>query len=302
MTKIFYQQEHEFNAKSLEKIAVANAIIEGMAAQGYTLTLRQLYYQFVAGGYEFGGKPFQNTQREYNNLGRLISDARLAGLVDWEAIDDTLRQVKNIAYDMGSAAEMLEDNRDGFQCDRWNGQPFAPEVWIEKDALVNVIQRPCWTWGVPYFSCRGYSSQSSLWRAGKRMIDYVRMGREPVVIFLSDHDPSGLDMERDVRERLAMFAEYPVEIRRVALTREQIESYDPPPNYAKVKDSRARGYIAEFGDKSWELDALKPSVIEGLVDSEIARVCDMDKYDERVQFEQGENEKIAEILDGLKGA
>jgi hypothetical protein len=76
---------------------------------------------------------------------------------------------------------------------------------IEKDALVGVIEDVCRQWDVPYFSCRGYASQSEMWGAGQRLLERIRSGRKVQVIHLGDHDPSGLDMSRDIRERLATF-------------------------------------------------------------------------------------------------
>lgn len=71
-----------FNRESRIIVDRANSIIAEYTARGLVVNLRQLYYQFVARGF------LPNTLRSYKNLGALISDARLAGLVDWEAITD----------------------------------------------------------------------------------------------------------------------------------------------------------------------------------------------------------------------
>ena len=90
------------------------------------------------------------------------------------------------------------------------------------------------------------------------------MEQIPVAIHLSDHDPSGVDMTRDLREKFELFGlRFPIE--RVALTMDQIRRYEPPPNYAKASDSRSEGYVKQYGTECWELDALDPSVIQSVL-------------------------------------
>ena len=136
-------------------------------------------------------------------------------------------------------------------------------MWIEKEALIGVVERPCVELDVPFFACRGYVSQSEQWRAGER----YRLGVPTVVLHLGDHDPSGIDMTRDNRERLWTFARSSeqVEVHRIALNMDQVEELDPPENPAKLTDSRAGDYVARFGNASWELDALPPDYIDRLI-------------------------------------
>ena len=147
---------------------------------------------------------------------------------------------------------------------------------MEKDALVGIISRISDQYMVPYFSCRGYVSQSELWSAAQRFIEYLENGQQVVVLHLGDHDPSGVDMTRDIKDRLALFTEYEyteqIEVRRIALNHDQIEAYGPPPNPAKFTDSRIHDYVAKFGHTSWELDALEPKVLVDLIEEHINQV------------------------------
>ena len=148
------------------------------------------------------------------------------------------------------------------------------EVWIEKDALLGVIEGICQEYRVPHFACRGNNSQSEQYRAGLQLREYLADNIRPVVLHLGDHDPNGLDMTRDNRDRLSTFAGAPVEVRRIALNMDQIERYRPPPNFAKKTDSRFEGYLREFGVHCWKLDALSPDVIAGLIRTEIEGMLD----------------------------
>lgn len=264
MPKIEYKAI-KFQQKSLDLISLVNQVVEEYQAQGYELTLRQAYYQLVARGY------IPNNERSYKNIGNLINDGRLAGLIDWHSITDRTRNLRRSSH-WNCPADVIASARYSYCLDKWAGQPNYVEVWVEKDALVDIVGQACSPLDTPYFSCRGYTSQSEMWSAAQRFIrqDY-RENR--FIIHLGDHDPSGIDMTRDIQERLAMFGA-DVYVKRVALTMNQIDTYSPPPNPAKITDSRASGYIERYGDESWELDALEPQVITNLISNEVTALRD----------------------------
>jgi hypothetical protein len=274
MPKIKYK-DFNFRAKALGMIQTANEIIAEYAAQGFDLTLRQLYYQFVSRDL------IPNTQKDYKNLGSIINDARLAGMIDWETIVDRTREVRSLSHWNGPE-EIIEAVSEQFNVDRWKGQKYRPEVWIEKDALVGVFERVCRELDVPLLSCRGYTSQSEMWGASQRMLRHRRGKQTPIVFHFGDHDPSGKDMSRDITDRLELFTNGSLKFERLALNMDQVEKYEPPPNPAKITDSRANAYIAEFGDESWELDALEPSVLEALVREAIEGIVDENLMEEAV--------------------
>lgn len=295
MPRICYKKRQPpFPLAHVVIIEQANEIIGELGAQGYTLTLRQLYYQFVARDL------IANKQTEYKRLGSIINDARLAGMIDWYAIEDRTRFLRGNAH-MDDPTEILESVPDALSLDRWEGQPHRVEVWIEKDALVGVIERPCRELDVPYFACRGYTSQSEQWRAARRLKRYQDNDQDCVVIHLGDHDPSGIDMTRDMGERFDMFAPAAVEVRRIALNIDQVEAYNPPPNPAKLTDTRAKGYIATYGDESWELDALEPSVIERMIRDVISEYIDEAIWQATADKEAAGRDKLREAIDQIIG-
>lgn len=177
-------KDKRFNSEHASIIQAANEIIEEYQDAGYSLTLRQLYYQFVSRDL------IPNTQRDYKRLGKIISDARLAGLIDWDAIEDRTRNVRTPTH-WESPEDIVRSCAAQFNFDCWGNQEFRPEVWIEKDALLGVIEPVCRRLEVPFFSCRGYTSQSELWSAGRRVQRWVQAGQTPVIIHLGDHRPFG---------------------------------------------------------------------------------------------------------------
>ena len=302
---------------SLAIIARANQICADYARQGYSLTLRQLYYQFVARGF------IPNKDTEYKRLGSIINDARLGGLLDWNYIVDRTRNVHSQSHwgngpeaaPEANARDFVESVMPQFRIEKWATQPTRMEVWIEKDALVDVIARPANGLDIPYFACRGYNSQSNAWAAARRIEGYFDENAERVVILhLGDHDPSGIDMTRDIEARFTEFLDGDgydsslLEIRRIALNMDQVRRYNPPPNPAKLTDSRVGGYLARFGDTSWELDALDPPTIDALIRGEVEaerdealwQVASVNESRGKAQLKAaGDNwPKVVEFLDG----
>lgn len=282
--------EKRFNRSSQLVIKQASEIIGEYQAQGFTLTLRQLYYQFVARGL------IANTQQSYKRLGQIVSDARMAGLIDWNAIEDRTRNLTT-HYHYADAGAAVETTANRFGLDKWRNQDHRVEVWIEKEALVGVIANVCAELDIDYFACRGYVSQSEQWRAGKRLERYRRLGQHPVILHFGDHDPSGLDMTRDNTDRLTQFARMPwgADVKRLALNMDQVEEHEPPPNPAKVTDSRYEGYVVEYGEESWELDALEPSLIEGLIRDATLAYRDEDRWKEMVNLEEEQQDILEDI-------
>lgn len=316
MPKLEYQTIN-FRGDSLSIIAMANSIAEEYAAQGYDLTGRQLYYQFVARDI------IPNNQQSYKRLLSIVNDARLAGYIDWSHITDRTRNLQRQAH-WDTPAGIIDSISRQFRVDLWEGQPTRVEVWVEKEALAGVVQRAAQQYDCAWFSCRGYVSQSEMWVAAQRLGGYISNGQQVVLVHLGDHDPSGIDMTRDITDRLNKFIytdlanelgmdtavedpdwdyekvemqvsdEYlgelqeeqggyvqPFEVKRIALNMDQILQYSPPPNFAKITDSRAKDYIERFGGQSWELDALDPATLNTLITDEIGTHIDWDLFEAR---------------------
>ena len=263
-------------------------IIEDYGRQGYQLTLRQLYYQLVSRDI------IPNRQEWYKRLGDVISKGRMGGHIDWNAIVDRGRTPVK-PPDWSGPGEILRAAASQFRLDRWEGQEFHVEVWCEKDALAGVIEPVCRRNHVRFMANRGYSSSTAMYDAAQRFLEAMERRQDPVVIYLGDHDPSGLDMSRDITDRLyTLTHDIDVEVVRLALNYDQVQRYNPPPNPTKLTDSRAPLYVALHGRESWELDALDPAVLDALVEETIGEFLDRDLYAEVVEREESARAAIRE--------
>jgi hypothetical protein len=303
------------SADRMAAMEQATAIVEEYAAQGVALTLRALYYRHVARGL------IDNNQREYNRLGDVVSDARMLGVMDWDHLEDRTRNLTSWKTHRGPEAAVAE-LAARYHRDMWANQHQRVEVWVEKDAAVGVIEGVCRANSVPYFSCRGYTSMSAMHEAAQRIRWHVEAGSQVTVLHIGDHDPSGLDMTRDIEDRLRTFISrdwagihlgsgswtrgdikysmlehmeskgnshsdlargvmLPWRIKRIALNIDQIERYDPPPQFAKQSDARYARYVEETGlDESWELDALEPTITQALIQDEVDAIRDDERWAE----------------------
>jgi hypothetical protein len=293
--KIKYVHKRCWHKTSLLVIDQANTIIEEYMAQGYLLTLRQLYYQFVSRDL------LPNTVKDYNRLGSIINDARLGGLVDWDAIEDRTRNL-HVLPTWSSPKHILSSVAEQYKTDLWENQDHHVEVWIEKEALSGVFQRVCDEKRIGFFACRGYVSQSEMWSASQRFLHLNRRGKENIhILHFGDHDPSGLDMTRDIRDRLNIFLGEDMQcnftVDRLALNMDQVDQYEPPPNPAKETDSRFWNYRQEFGDESWELDALPPDVLANLVSTEVDKYIYQMAWNSDLRAERAEKSTLEKIAD-----
>ena len=284
-----------FKDITLSTISQVNAILAEYRAQGYDLSLRQVYYQLVARDL------LENSSRSYKRLGNIVSDGRLAGLIDWEMIVDRGRPVIFPSH-WDSPADIVRAAADSFRIDKWEDQISHVEVMVEKQALEGILIPVCAELDIRFTANKGYSSQSSMYRAGKRMSRAITGGKDIFVLYLGDHDPSGLDMDRDILDRLSLFAEKTIwSVERLALTWDQIEEHEPPKNPAKLTDSRAKAYVLEFGDSSWELDALEPALLAELVRSAVHRIRDNDKWSEAIDRENEMKAELQKFANNYRG-
>lgn len=282
--------EKKFNSSSVKLIAFMTLVIDEYRAQGFVLTVRQLYYQLVA------RDVISNNLKEYKRIAGLLNDARLAGLVDWDAIEDRTREfIRRPRWESGGV--LLQTCADQFHKDLWQDQETRPYVLVEKEALTGVLAGICREYDIPLLAARGYPSVSVI----REFVEFdlrkwvKNEGQSILILHFGDHDPSGIDMTRDLEERISLFAgreSRGIEIRRVALNMDQIEEQQPPENPAKTTDSRFESYLRNFGSSSWELDALSPSYLANLVRAHIDPIIDRDFWNTKLE----EIESIKERL------
>lgn len=308
-----------FRDASLAIIYDANMILDEYAEMGYpNVTLRQLYYQFVGrdlfpedrkwvrvpntNKWRRDSNGTKNADPNYKWLGDIMNDARLAGYVNWNMMDDRTRRVEQLTS-WDNPLQIMNAAHESYHIDRWENQEYRPEIWIEKDALTGVIGPVCKRLDVPFFACRGYVSQSSMWKASQRLIEHMNKEQIPYLFYMGDHDPSGVNMTDDIKNRLTIFLEYEGfelgldwEFKRIALNMDQVRQFNPPSDPAKMSDSRSARYVDKYGDEAWELDALSPEVMGNLIRENISSITDVDNLNDSEEREHKGKSTIAKAI------
>ena len=279
-----------------ETVAAVNQVI---GQYSIPLTLRQIYYRLVAGGL------IPNRRSAYNGLSAQLVTARERGEVDERRINDRSRSIEDHAYDSPNdfldAIIWTTENR--FFRRFWETQEVYCEAWVEKDALSQVIAGAVEDMNTIVAPSRGYSSFSYVRDAVRRFTKNRGDAERVVVLHLTDHDPSGLDMTRDLQTRFNAYSArgQVIEVKRVALTIDQVRQYDLIPNPTKVTDSRAAGYMDQYGDECWELDAIEPDELVRLVKEAVeGQVTDWDAWNEAKAQELRERDELRNLFDDLK--
>lgn len=323
-------------------------IVNDYQSRGYRMSLRQLYYQLVQ------SNAIPNHDKSYSKLSGLLDDCRYGGLVDWDAIEDRGR-IPKLPYAVRDMEHAVQDTIDQYRLDRQIGQPRHIELWTEKDAISNILYRVTHNYHVRLVINKGYTSSSAAYQAYVRFVERLQLGQPITILYFGDHDPSGLDMVRDIASRMMTFftkgerlkehdcafdkkmrewwkdeghTMYDIvdrdelserhmkslvgddpssaaieafgaaqirwyieehklfQVVPIGLTMHQVKQYKLPPNPAKITDPRAADYVRQFGQLSWEVDALRPDVLEQLVRVHIENLMDKPAYQKVLKDEK----------------
>ena len=254
--------------------------IQGVIKQypGLKMTVRQIYYRLVA------GQKLPNSMSSYNRVKRILTEARLEGQVSFDAIEDRTRAIITYAQTADTVEQYTRDweytirKLDKlYTLPRWYGQPSRVIVLVEKQALQGLFMDVCKEKQVDLLVCRGYPSITVLYKLARQ----VRNTQQKVqVLYYGDYDPSGLDIDRNVEERLRQDFGASFTFKRYAITRDQIEEYDIPPAPAKDTDSRTRGMEERLGEAMQvELDAIDPPDLQTIIRDSIDEFFDSEGYE-----------------------
>jgi hypothetical protein len=248
------------------------------------LTVRQLFYQLVSRG------EVQKTERAYKRVCDATVQMRLDGSLSYGKIADGSR-TRRTSISWNGMKGLLEDAAAMYRRDYWAGQACRVEIWCEKDALTGVIRPVCYEYGVTYVATRGFPSLTLVYESA---VEMARAGCLFRVYYFGDHDASGRAIDRNLESELSRHGALVV-VERVALEPWQIEEYRLPTRPGKTADSRHRGFAAEFGDASVELDALPPDVLTGLVRDSIVGNIDGQEWARVQRIEALERETLESV-------
>lgn len=263
-------------------------------------TLRAVFYRLVA----INALP--NTESMYQSLSQHFVKARKAGEIPFDAlIDNARRSIENFGdthlknKDVESADagytqriqkltldSVIEDYfnyenlvltlpEDGY----WAKQPIIPEVWIEKDAIGGIIERWTSKLHTSIRINRGYPSWSFLYTSIQSLKKVLESHDKVSVLYIGDLDPSGLDMDRFLKETIEYFGmDKRIQFKRLALTEDQVVLHDLPPKPTDTKtleklerDPRNKKYDSGYFVEVDAFISLAPKSFKALIQTEIQK-------------------------------
>jgi hypothetical protein len=237
-----------------------------------------------------------------NRVSRQLTDAREAGLIDWDWIVDETREAER----PGTWDDPLAFARaviQSYRRDRWQQQPRRVEVWSEKGTVRGTLAPVLDEYAVTFRVLHGYSSATTVHEVARETRE---MSRPLIVFYVGDWDPSGLHMSVvDLPARLAEYGAR-VELYRIAIDAYDISRSDVPSFAAAEKrsDPRFGWYMQHYGSgtggRCWELDALNPVILRERVADNIEALIDWDAWERCGAVESVEHQSLVDVLSTWK--
>jgi hypothetical protein len=256
-----------------------------LVAADHPMTVRQLFYRLVS------EQVIEKTESEYNGtVGRLLTKMRREGVLPYEWIADNTRWMRK-PQTHSSLHAALEESVEFYRRALWNDQNAYVEVWLEKDALAGVLLEETAAYDVPLMVTRGYSSLTFLHSAAEAIAE---QNKPAYLYYFGDHDPSGVDIPRNVEQRLRELApDAEIVFERVAVNPDQIREWNLPTRPTKKSDSRSRN----FTGGSVEVDAIPPAQLRQLAKDRIESHIDQRILQRTMRIEKAERETLARIVE-----
>ena len=303
-------------------------------------TLRTLFYRLVS------QQLIPNTRSAYNVFSRQFVQARKDGSFAWDCIEDKTRTQIGELYDFSPKDDVLDKTEEildeklrtfsketlpslnqqllnhfsvfpsdliDFRVMKWAGQPTVCTFWIEKEALVSTLENWTKNYDVPIRTMRGYDSWTDIYRNARELKSFLRRGHEKVVIYyLGDLDPSGVDIDRFLKETIDYFGQpkeldfdvSKVEFKRLAIVEDHVEKYGLPPRPQDAetltklnRDSRTKNYKRKYVVELDALLAYVPSEFRKIVEDAIIEVWDKEIFDDLKKKAKELSSEVDDLID-----
>ena len=279
----------------ISKEKIITTVSEIIDSYTTRLTLRQIFYQLVV------RHMIPNTMNQYKRLSKILVDARHAGQINWESMEDRTRTITGGDRTEGTPEEWFDSAKyylnncwRYFKLPHWLNQENYVEVWFEKQALEGIFDSATSHHNIVQLACKGYSSHDVGYKLQQR-VSSLTDSRKAHILYFGDWDPSGLDIYRFIQDMAEMF-DLTISFERIAITQDQIQQHQIPPMMAKSSDSRYAKFTANFGQDVVELDALDPDVLSDLIDECVKKHFDFDEHTNTLQKQKEGEEEIKRLI------
>ena len=269
-----------------KNLPLASVAVELLAREN-PVTLRGLFYRVVSNGW------FPSTDRKhYDRLGRIMKRLREGGVVPFSWIVDNLRSTMKPSSWSG-VEDFVDTVRDAYRKDFWANLPEYVHIFVEKDAIAGVLAPVTQEFDVPLSPLRGYASLTYAHEIAEL---WDKIDKPIFAYYLGDFDPSGFDLERDLKEKLRAYGDSSFQWERLAVRAEDFNDFDLYALAPKTSDRRYQEFVKQHGNKCAELDALPATELRQRVRDAISRHVPQDEWCRLQEVERIEKESFENAL------
>lgn len=264
-------------------------LIDEIVAEDAPTSVRHTYYR----AYKplFGQKDSGGSRSIYTKIQRAILQLRRAGRIPYSHIVDSTRWMRRPTT-YTSVEDALAETARTYRRDLWERSEYRVEVWCESESIAGVLIDATWEWGVPLMPTRGQSSETFAWSAAEA---WLADDRIPVVIFVGDLDPAGLEIEGNLRSKLTKFYGDGFLWRREGVNIDQIIHLDLFDTGTVPK----KPYPYEL---AWEAEVLPAPYLRGVVAEAIQSYADDKILKVLRETEMSERDLLQKIVATARGA
>jgi len=256
-----------------------------IASYDEKITIRHLFYRLESRGF------IEKSERGYSSLCQHLSKWRKQREIPFDAfIDGTRWHYGATVFD--DADDAMRDSVQSYRKNLWVTQPYHVEIWAEKDAIASIVRPVSESWGLQTFICRGFASISSLYNAASTFECHRNRGKAPRILYMGDHDPSGLAIDAAISKAWRDFGTMPPGFKRIAILPKHIEQFQLPTRPMKNGDMRGKNWIGGCV----EVDTLTPAQIRELLEREIIGLVDPEAWERTKLIEKAEADTLAHIF------
>lgn len=206
------------------------------------------------------------TEAGYVQVQNRMVKMRRAKLLPYDWITDSTRR-GYFVNTYSNQGDFLRSVASFYRRDVWANHTTHVEVWCESRSIAGVIQGTCEKYAVSLYPAGGFSSLSLAHQAATYIRSNIEHGGKDraLILYVGDYDPAGVLIDRKIESELSGHLDkVPLEFRRLAINRDQIERYDLPTKPRKQSDRRAR-HITE----TVEAEAMPAYILRGLIESQL---------------------------------
>lgn len=265
--------------------------IYAVLASDHPQSVRHVFYRMTDPRL---AEPVEKSDCGYKQVQHRMVCMRRAGTLPYGWITDATRRGFH-TNTFGDGGDFLQSMAGLYRGDLWEHADHYVEVWCESRSIAGTIEGICKELAVSLYPAGGFTSLTLAYQSAE-YINAMARHRPAEVIYIGDYDPAGVLIDRSIEQELRKHLDAGVDLafHRVAITPEQIESYDLPTKPRKTGERRAIHI-----ERTVEAEAMPAHILRGMLREAVEQFLPADALQVVKVAEESERSglrRIAEVL------